>query len=404
MMVHWIWLVTRQGLNKRNQYALLQRFEDPEAIYRASAETLQAFGKLSPKAMAALADRSLDQAQALLDRCRDKDISLMTAKDAGYPQRLRGISDPPILLYYRGVSPEWDLQPVIGAVGTRRCSEYGIRAAEQLGYELTRCGGCVASGFAQGIDRAVISGALAAGGAPVVFLAGGVDVIYPAEHRELYQDILSRGGCIMSEQPPGVQPVKRLFPVRNRLISGVSNGVLVVEAPAQSGALITARHAREQGRELYAVPGPIGTASCEGSNALLKDGARMIQSGWDILERYEGCYHSLRNRMQDAPEMENTGGVSGAYRKKTGQTQPKAKKVIDNGSPPPYIDVEKKPVVRSPQEQAIVDQLTAGPRLTDVVIEECGLSRAEALAAMTVLEIQGILRRLPGNLIAINDT
>lgn len=402
MLVHWIWLATRQGVNKRTQYELVRQFGDPEDVHRAPREGLMAVPGLTPKALEALEDKALDNARAILNRCRQNDIHLLTLRDTGYPQRLLGIYDPPLLLYYRGILPEWEAQPVIGAVGTRSCSDYGVRSGEQLGYQLTLCGGCVVSGMAEGIDASILTGVLKAGGTAAIFLAGGVDVIYPAENRSLYGQLLSRGGCILSEQPPGTKPFKSHFPVRNRLISGISNAVLVVEAPEQSGALITARHAMEQGREVYAVPGPIDATTCKGSNALLKSGAQIAQSGWDILENYRDSYEGVQNRLVE-PSHRKNGENPVLNREKPGQIRSKQKKVIDNGGQPPYIDVEKKPAARSPQEQAIIDRLLAGPRLTDAVINECGLPRGEALAAMTMLEIQGVLQRLPGNLMALNE-
>lgn len=402
MLVHWIWLATRPGLSKRTQYELVRQFGDPEDISRASKERLMAVPGMTPKALDGLSDRSLDQARGILNQCRQKDIHLLTLRDTGYPRRLLGIYDPPILLYYRGSLPDWEAQPIIGAVGTRRCSEYGIRSGEQFGNQLSRCGGCVVSGMAEGIDAAILTGVLAAQGRPAVFLAGGVDVIYPAENRHLYNQILSQGGCILSEQPPGMKPYKGHFPVRNRLISGISNAVLVVEAPERSGALITARHAMEQGREVYAVPGPIDTVSAKGSNALLKDGAQIAQSAWDILEPYQDIYEGVQNCTAE-PMDQNNGEKNPFYREKTARFQSKEKKVIDNGGKPPYIDVEKKPAARTSQEQAIIDLLKEGPRLTDDVINGCGLPRGEALAVMTVLEIQGTVHRLPGNLMALNE-
>lgn len=404
MLVHWIWLATRQGLNKRTQYELIQRFGDPEELFRASKESLMTVPGMTRKAMTSLKEQSLDEAREILSLCRQKDIHLLTFGDAGYPRRLLGVYDPPILLYYRGKLPDWEARPIIGAVGTRKCSEYGIRSAKKLGYQLARCGGSVVSGMAEGIDAAILSGVLGAEGVPAIFLAGGVDVIYPVENRGLYNEILSHGGCVLSEQPPGTKPYRGYFPVRNRLISGISNAVLVVEAPEQSGALITARHAMEQGREIYAVPGPIDSETCKGSNALLKDGAQIAQSGWDILESYEGCYEGLQDRTGDLPTDLKSDANSVSHCEKAAHFPSKEKKGIDNSGKPPYIDVEKKPAVRTNQEQRIVDQLRSGPRLTDAVINECGLPKAEALAVMTMLEINGVLRRLPGNLMALNET
>ena len=403
MLVHWIWLATRQGLNKITQYELVQRFGDPEEVHRASEEAFRGITGLTPKGLASLKEKSLDQSRGILTHCRQNEIQLLTIKDDGYPQRLRGTYDPPILLFYRGSLPNWEAQPFIGAVGTRSCSQYGIRSGQRLGEQLTHCGGCVASGIAEGVDAAILRGVLAAKGAPVVFLAGGVDVIYPAENRSLYHEILNCGGCILSEQPPGVKPVKWLFPVRNRLISGISNAVLVVEAPEQSGALITARHAMEQGREVFVVPGLIDAESCQGSNALLKNGAQIAQSGWDILEPFQDHFECLQNRIKDCTGNPNHGANTIVHHEKTARKPSKEKKVIDNSSKPPYIDVEKNAAVRTPAERAIVSRLLSGPRLTDAVINECGLSKSEALAVMTMLEIQGVVRRLPGNLIALNE-
>ena len=400
MLVHWIWLATRPGLNKRIQYALLRHFGDPEAVFGASPEALTSVPGMTPKALDALSQRSLDQAQDILNQCRRNEIRLLTMQDPGYPRRLLGIYDPPILLYYRGSLPNWEVQPIIGAVGTRRYSEYGIRSAEKLGYQLTCCGGCVASGMAEGIDAAVLTGVLSAQGTPVVFLAGGVDMIYPAENRNLYFEILSRGGGILSEQPPGVKPTKWRFPVRNRLISGISNAVLVVEAPEQSGALITARHAMEQGREVYAVPGPIDAVSARGSNALLKDGAHMVQSGWDILEQYQALYEGVENRLME-PMEQNEGKKTGIYRGKTARISSKEKKVIDNGENLPYSDVEKSAPQLSDEEKLVVAQLKQGRRLRDDVIAEAALPAGQVSALLTMLEIKGVVKRLPGNMLEL---
>lgn len=403
MLVHWIWLATRQGLSKQALYELIRQCGDPEAVYRASEEALRTVPGVTNKGLASVKEKALEPSYEILNHCRENEIHLLTLEDEKYPRRLRGIQDPPILLFYRGSLPNWEAQPVIGAVGTRHCSQYGIRSGQRLGEQLTLCGGCVVSGMAEGIDTAVLRGVLAAKGSPVIFLAGGVDVIYPAENRSLYQEILTCGGCVLSEQPPGVKPSRWRFPVRNRLISGISNAVLVVEAPEKSGALITARHALNQGRQVYVVPGPIDVESCQGTNALLKTGAQIAQNGWDILVSCQDRYPGLRDRTKEAAGTLIFGVEPAAAEKKTVRKSSNEKKVIDNGRKQPYIDVEKKAAVRSPAEQAIVSQLLSGPRLTDAVIYECGLSKSEALAAMTMLELQGVVHRLPGNLMALNE-
>ena len=386
MLEYWIWLATRQGLNKRKQYELLQRFGDPEAVYRSFAQA-----------------EDLQQAQQILNRCREQGIQLLTLEDPRYPRRLKGIYEPPLLLYYRGSLPDWEAKPVIGAVGTRRCSGYGLRCAHRMAQQLILCGATVVSGMAEGIDTGVLNGALAAGGAPAVFLAGGVDMIYPAGNRGLYQQILNCGGCILSEQPPGVGHAKWLFPLRNRLISGISNGLLVVEAPEKSGALITARHAMEQGRAVFAVPGPIDAQSCSGSNALLQEGARIAQSGWDLLRDYRDQFEGLADRTEILGSTLENPVETALFQRKTSQYQPKVKKTIDKESKQLYSDLDKKPAAGTPQEQAIMDQLLSGPKLTDEVINDCALPKGEALAVMTLLEIKGAIRRLPGNLLALNE-
>ena len=386
MLEYWIWLATRQGLNKRKQYELLQRFGDPKAVYRSFAQA-----------------EDLQQAQQILNRCREQGIQLLTLEDPRYPQRLKGIYEPPLVLYYRGSLPDWEAKPVIGAVGTRRCSGYGLRCAHRMAQQLTLCGATVVSGMAEGIDTGVLNGALAAGGAPAVFLAGGVDMIYPAGNRGLYQQILNCGGCILSEQPPGVGHAKWLFPLRNRLISGISNGLLVVEAPEKSGALITARHAIEQGRAVFAVPGPIDAQSCSGSNALLQEGARIAQSGWDLLRDYQDQFEGLADRTESSGNILKNPVEMPLFQRKEPQYQPKVKKTIDKESKQLYSDLDKKPAAGTPQEQAIMDQLLSGPKLTDEVINDCALPKGEALAVMTLLEIKGAIRRLPGNLLALNE-
>ena len=385
MLEHWIWLATRQGLNKRIQYHLLRSFEDPEQVYDATEQALQEVPGITAKALEVLADKSLTQAQQILSKCRHKGIGCLTMDDPDYPRQLLGIMDPPLVLYYLGNLPDWNTRPVIGAVGTRSCSDYGLRAGEKLGHELSSCGAVVVSGMAEGVDTAVLTGVLSAEGTPVVFFAGGVDVVYPVSNSGLYRKILSRG-CVLSEYPPETKHAKWHFPVRNRLISGISQSVLVVEAPEKSGALITARHAQKQGREVYVVPSPIDASSGQGSNTLLKNGAFIAQSAWDILEHHRAAFPGI---------------CKGLTQEKASQNSQKEKKVIDNKGKQPYIDVEKKRAVYSPREQAILDQLRSGPRLTDEVINDCGLPKSEALAVMTMLEIRGILRRLPGNLMKI---
>ena len=226
---YWVWLTTLPGLTNRSKLLLLEHFPSPEDIYYAQPEDLPPVEGLSSSQAALLSDKSTDRAEDVLTHCAKGDIFLLTMQDALYPDRLRNIYDPPVLLYGRGRMPLFDEEAAVSVVGTRTCTPYGISAAEELGYQLAKEGAVVVSGLAKGIDGASHRGALRAGGFTAAVLGGGVDVVYPAENRRLYEDIAATG-VLLSEYPPGTEPMGSHFPVRNRILSGLSLAVLVVEA------------------------------------------------------------------------------------------------------------------------------------------------------------------------------
>ncbi len=323
-----------------------------------------------------------------------------------------------MVLYYKGQLPEFDANPMVGVVGTRKATGYGLTAAKRLGYQIGRCGGIVVSGLAFGVDAMAMAGALSAG-APVVGVLGcGADIVYPLSNRSLFRDTEEKG-CILSEFAPGTQPGKWTFPKRNRIISGISNGVLVVEAPEKSGALITARLAAEQGRDVFVVPGNIDMPSCAGSNALLRDGARMVSSGWDVLEEYESLYPDKIHRdrtpaqqraypdeVRQRTEEPEKQPPKVAQKPKLPRQKPPVhkkleKKTIDNGASAPYSDVNYAKPRLSPEEEKVLSSLSQGERLADEVIAETGLSTGKFLAVMTMLELKGLLKRLPGKRITL---
>ena len=252
---YWVWLTTLPGLGERAKLQLLAHFGSPEEIYFAPEGELLLAEGITKLQAALLADKSLDRAEKVLEDCARDGQFLLTMDDAGYPARLRNIYDPPLLLYGKGSLPLFDDEVAVTVVGTRDCTPYGVRAASQLGYELARQGALLVSGMAKGIDGEALKGALRAGGFTAAVLGGGADVVYPAANRRLYEDIAATG-VILSEYPPGTEPKGDHFPVRNRLLSALSLATVVVEAPEKSGALITAATALEQGREVFAVPGP----------------------------------------------------------------------------------------------------------------------------------------------------
>ena len=418
MLKHWIWFAHRPGLSDRTKAALLRRFSDAEDIFCAGEETFEGMEGISRDGMDALKDKNLRSAEEILEQCGRDRLHILTFGDAAYPEALKHIADPPMVLYYKGQLPDFDAWPVIGVVGTRKASAYGLATARRMGYQIARCGGIVVSGMAYGIDGVAMSGALTAGGKVVGVLGCGADVVYPASNRSLFED-MEQYGCIFSEFAPGTPPLRQNFPRRNRIISGLSNGVLVVEAPEHSGALITARQAVEQGRDVFVVPGNVDQPGCVGSNLLLRDGAIMASTGWDVVQEYEGMYPGKLHRDGEGYPMTFRLEGDPALTRKREKTQPKVaqksripgesknlnkefkKKSIDKTPSPPYSDVNKELPKLSGSEQAIVAALKSGERLVDDVIAETGLATGQLLTALTMLELKGVLKRLPGKRIAL---
>lgn len=420
MLLHWIWLAHRPGLSDRGRAALLQRFQDPEDIFYADRKTLAEVEGLSGTGLEVLGDKSLDEAQSILKICRDKKLGILTFQDAAYPRRLRNISDPPAVLYYKGQIPDLESCPAIAVVGTRKASAYGLTTAKRMGYQIARCGGIVVSGMAYGIDGMATAGALTAGSPAVGVLGCGVDVVYPMSNRSLFRD-MEEYGWLVSEFPPGYPPSRWTFPKRNRIISGMCNGVLVIEAPEKSGSLITARQAAEQGRDVFAVPGNIDLPSFQGSNQLLRDGAIMVSSGWDVVSEYEGLYpNSLRKeprqcRQTAYPEEVQFAADSEKQYEKVAQDIQKPeqirnlkkkldkidKKDIDNAASRPYSVVDTDSIPLSDEERSVIQILEQGERLVDDVIAQTGLPAGKLLSLLTMLELKGVVRRLPGKRIAL---
>lgn len=415
MLLHWIWLATRPHIHDLVKAQLAERFRDAESVYFAGEGDFAGIEGLSPEGIAALGDKALEDAMQILEACQREDLRILTYRDAAYPARLRNIPDPPLVFYYKGRLPDFDALPLIGVVGTRRASAYGLTAAKRLGYQIARCGGAVVSGMAAGIDGMAMKGALTAGGTVIGVLGCGADVVYPASNRALFADT-ARYGCILSEFPPGTPPLKWNFPKRNRIISGLSCGVLVVEAPEKSGALITARQAADQGRDVFVVPGNIDVPGFVGSNRLLRDGAIAISSGWDILSEYEGRFPGKIRRYdgpagqqaypdevaaQSEKPMPKVAQKPPVPREKPARKPEADKKGIDNGAASPYIDLNDILPGLSADERAIVTAIGTGERLVDDVIAETGVSAGKVLAMLTLLEVRGVVRRLPGRQVTL---
>ena len=260
---YWLWLTELPGLTNQTRLALLRHFPTPEDVYYADPEEVLLTEGITREQAKLLEDKDCSGADRILADCQQLDLDLLTIQDAGYPNRLRNIYDPPCLLYVRGRLPAFDDEASIAVVGTRDCTPYGVSVAEKFGYGLAAGGALVVSGLARGIDSAALRGALRAGGRTAAVLGNGLDVVYPKENRYLYEDVAA-AGALISEYPPGTEPSRGHFPVRNRILSGLCAATLVVEAPERSGALITAGTALEQGRDVFAVPGPIDAPASAG--------------------------------------------------------------------------------------------------------------------------------------------
>ena len=396
MIAHWIWLATRPGLNDRMKRIVLDAFSDAEDVYFADREAYATVEGVSPEIVDALADKDLKEAKKILDVCMTKGIQICTYQDENYPARLKNIVDPPQVLYYKGQIPDLDSSPVIGVVGTRKASGYGMNTAHQMGYQIARCGGIVVSGAADGIDAMAMQGALLAGTPVVGVLGCGADVIYPTCNRQLYADTEKRG-CLLTEFPPGTRPLRWNFPKRNRIISGLSNGVLVVEAPERSGALITARAAADQGRDVFVVPGNIGVDSCVGSNALLREGAISVSCGWDVVSEYQFLYPDKisQGTLQTEKPERKVAQTPRVPEKAPGCDRKKENKPIDNRGAEAYSDQRNVlPELTSEQKQIL--QLLDKECLVDDLIAQLKLPTGKVLSALTMLQIKGLIRQLPG--------
>ena len=387
MLEYWLWLTTAPALSNRAKLLLLEHFSSPEDVYYAQPDQLCLVEGITRQQAESLSDKSLARAEKVLADCARDGQFIVTMDDAAYPARLRDMYDPPVLLYGKGSMPLFDEEAAVAVVGTRKCSPYGTRAASQLGYELARQGGLVISGLAKGIDGAAHQGALRAGGFTAAVLGGGVDVIYPPENRRLYEDIAATG-VLLSEYPPGTEPMGSHFPVRNRILSGLSLAVLVVEAPERSGALITANTALEQGRDVFAVPGPIDAPNSRGSNRLIRDGAGLVTCGWDILEGYRSRFpHRLRPSSENLPPVPEQDSLPAQRAEESSPAKPEKKE-----TPPalPVLDLTADTAGLTDDQIRILQVLTTdAPLLTDDVAERADLPIRRVLSALTVLEIDG---------------
>ena len=392
MLLYWLWLAQKTEVNNGIKKTLLEHFGEPEDLFYAQKQDfleLEIQG-LMENALVALCDKDLSQAEEVLAKCAKLGLKVLPMGDRGYPHRLRQIFDPPAVLYYKGTLPRWDKLPVVALVGTRKSSLYGNQTARRMGREIARQGGLLVSGLAQGIDAQAMAGALEEGFPAVGVLGCGADIVYPRANRELFAQTECLG-CILSEFIPGTPPLKQNFPRRNRIISGLSCGVVVVEAPEHSGALLTAARALEQGRDVFVVPGNVDMASFRGSHPLLRNGAIAVASGEDVMAEYTGIYPEKLSRSASPAPIKQEKTVQ-----KPAVSKNLKEKTIDNGPSRPYSEQNDALAGLTPLEQAVMAAIGEGVAEVDDVIARVGRSSGEVLGTLTMLEIKKRVLRHPG--------
>lgn len=380
---YWLWLSRLKGVTAFAAKRYLHAFPSVKALYLAGEMELRQVEAARESEIRALLNKNIAEAESIEEACRARGIRILCLPDAAYPDRLRSIDDPPLVLYVRGQLPPVDERLCVGVVGTRKSTDYGRETAGRIAGELCRQGGVIVTGLAEGIDSAAAQGALRTRGQVIAVLGTGLDRVYPARNARL-QETVGQVGTLISEYPPDSSASKFSFPQRNRIISGLSLGVVVVQAPQRSGALITAARAQEQGRDVFVVPGAVDDPGFLGSNSLIRDGATLIRSGRDVLEEYRfRCPELLRNGTHSAAEGEN------------GSQKP-TKEAIDKNNTVAYDTLSEQLDSLSEQELKLVGALAQGELFADELIRRSGLEAGDGMAALTMLQLRGYVREQNG--------
>ncbi|MBE6965743.1 MAG: DNA-protecting protein DprA [Ruminococcaceae bacterium] len=383
----WIWLSLAIPFGSLRIKRVISHFGSADAVYASDRETIKAAClSLFSKEIEALADKDLTEAKKIVSQCIKKNIRITARGDSEYPERLWHTDNPPAVLYLKGEPLCVDEKAAVAIVGTRNASSGGEAASEKIAAEIAACGGVVVTGLAKGIDSCAARGALRAGGKVIGVLGCGVDICYPRGNKRLFAEV-ENSGTIISEYPPGTEPSRYNFPKRNRIMSGISLGTVVVEAPKRSGALITASLALEQNRDVFAVPGGIFEVAAEGSNELIRAGAIPVMSGYDVMTEYEGnfgiCVGSpvksgtVRDKKQEAADTPADVNKSG--------------KADESFSfPDGYLGKF------TPEEQAVLKAIGGQELRADDISEKSGVKIQRLLSLMTLLEIRGAVKQIPG--------
>lgn len=349
-IVAWIGLCSVPGVGRATFRKLVERFGSPEAAFAASQDELKSVAGLPAKTIQSIKSFPWQKhGEQEIDKARKAGVSIIKASDDAFPKNLQTAADAPLFLYVKGsIRPEDST--AIAVVGTRTPTHYGLSVTSKLASELASAGCTIVSGMARGIDTQAHKGALAAGGRTIAVLGCGIDIVYPPENRDLMERI-AENGAVVTENPFGTKPESGYFPARNRIISGLALGTVIVEAAEDSGSLITADYTRKQGRILFAVPGNIGSPTSKGTNTLIRQGAILIETAGDVLRMIGKHEQQKQHRML-----------------------------------PPLSDKEKR----------IYEALTSEPKHIDKVAAECRCTPGMTGSLLTALELKGLVRQMPG--------
>ena len=387
---YWLWLTTRKGLGAVGALTVLDYFSNPERAFYGGKEDYAPL-PLPNFAKQALLDKSMDGPNRIMGECDRLGLHIMTIEDTYYPQRLRQISDPPVLLYIRGKIFRFDEEAAIGVVGMRRATVKGLERAEKFSMDLSAKGALVVSGIAEGIDTFAVTGALKAGGPVVSMLAGGVDQVFPKENRYLYEDVAA-AGALISEYPPGTPHRGEHFNPRNRILSGLCLGVLAVECEPRGGTMLTVNHALEQGREVYAVPIGLDENCARGTNRLIQDyKAKLVERAEDILEDFAGQFPTKLKGVPLPPEVVRAR-LAGDKPRKEAPVEPAVKaapsrELIPRGEQKSQFTDDELAILAATSE----DTLT-----TDEIVDKTQIPAKRVWSALTILQIGGKIEEHPG--------
>ena len=404
---YWIWFSALR-LRPAARRLLLERYGGARELFQAPPDEVPG---LTEREREALGQRELSQAARIVRRCAEEGVDILTLHDPAYPERLAAIPDAPPVLYVKGHLPAVDLEPLVTVVGTRRCTPYGEKMAAKLARGIAAAGGIVVTGLAAGVDGIAAHAALRAGGRVVGVLGCAIDQVYPRQHAALYADVAATG-ALLSEYPPDAACGADCFPARNRIMAGLSLGVLVVEAPARSGALITAHRALDYGRDVFAVPGNADAEASRGCLRLLKEGASLAEEAWDVLEGYASRFpgkldrETARRRPPEPPPepkpeppAKEKAGEDPVWNERTVfrlRERTERRKALDAAA-----QAEKLEGLTA-QQLAILAVMEREQMHIDDIVERSALPAATVASELTMLQIKGCVTQHPGKRFSLN--